>query len=447
MKFFSMLLPVIFLLFVIGCGDDDDASSDDDQGLDDSTDDSSATDDISDDSTSDDAATDDTAADDSAPDDTTGDDAADDTTDDTSDDDIEPPPLGEYYPPDAWGPYEVGVTTTYFVDNDRFEIWGLRPRELPVEIWYPSTGEGGQVNTLGDMIGPMPDWSIGIFHQYYGDAFDTLIAVETDAMRDAEVLDLGFPSPVILFSHGLSAIRFQNYQLCEQLASHGFIVVAPDHYGNAVFTNLHGNPIIINPLSIVSSYFARTDDVEFLYNEFESFNRDDARFAGRLDLSRFGMTGHSYGGLAALNAVPHFDFIDSVAPFNPAWIPIFSPDYFDIPMFVVQSELDNIVPAFIPLVTQLYEDAPSANKVSVNMLRAGHYSMTDACVLLPPGYISPSTTGCGEPTMIDNQHAIELLDAYLTAFFKITLWDDPRYTDFLLTNQDPEELEMTYDWQ
>jgi predicted dienelactone hydrolase len=27
-------------------------------------------------------------------------------------------------------------------------------------------------------------------------------------------------------------VRFQSYFLCEHLASHGFVVVAPDHIGN-----------------------------------------------------------------------------------------------------------------------------------------------------------------------------------------------------------------------
>jgi predicted dienelactone hydrolase len=40
--------------------------------------------------------------------------------------------------------------------------------------------------------------------------------------------------PVIVFSHGFGGIRFQSYFLTERLATHGFIVIAPDHPGNTL---------------------------------------------------------------------------------------------------------------------------------------------------------------------------------------------------------------------
>ncbi len=419
------LLCVLLLLLSVSCGGDDD----DDDAADAADDDMIADDDTSDSDDDDDTPFDDDDDDDTSP-----------PSDDDTDDQLDPPAQR--------GPYDVGVTTLCFTDESRWELWGLRDRFLPLEIWYPSTGEGGQINSLEDMIGPIPFWGEWVFELLYGDAFADLLAYETTALRDAEILVGDTPYPVVFFSHGLNAIRFQNFTTCEHLASHGFIVVAPDHYGNAIFTNdpEGGALVLADPLTIVDSYFDRVEDVEFIYRRLEELNAEQGGpWENLMNLDAFGITGHSYGGMTTLQSGAAFDFVDAIAPLNPAWVGIF-PREFTKPFFLLQGQIDNIVGLFNDPVRELWNEAESSDKVFVDLIKGGHYSATDACLLLPPGLFPDSITGCGGTQFITSDAANEILNGYLTSFFKSSLLGDERYDEYLSTNQYPADIELTSSW-
>jgi hypothetical protein len=392
------------------------------------------------------------ADDDAAPDDDSDDDAGDDSADDSGDDsgDDADDDLGDlfdaYTSPDARGPYAVGVTTIYLVDESRFEAWGMRKRALPLEIWYPSTGEGGRSNALPDMVGALPPWALPLFEGVYGDDFDSLWATTTTALRDAGVLSGHGRFPVILFSHGYMAIRFQNYTLCEHLASHGFVVVAPDHYGNAIFTNLPPDAIVlINPLTAATSYTDRNEDVAFLFEKLgEMDGEPGGAWEGRLALSKFAVTGHSYGGLTALLAGPSQPFVQAIAPLNPVWLGDF-PRVFGKPFLLLQGDQDGVVGESNAVVKGIFEESASLRKLRVNMPRGGHYSVTDACLLLPPSMRSP-ITGC-DGSMIDTALANTISAAYVTAFFRAVLTDDARYVPYLAENHWPDDIELTTKWE
>ena len=371
------------------------------------------------------------------------DDSYDDDDDDDDDDDSYP-----YSPPDKRGPYPVGVTTLYLVDESRFENWGNRFRTLPLEVWYPSTGVGGHPNTMPDMLGDLPDWVMPLLQAVYGDYFTELWNTTTSAMREAELLALDAPYPVIAFSHGYMGVRFQNVTLCEHLASHGFVVVSPDHYGNAIFTLLPGEQIVIfNPISTVTALWNRTLDISFVYREMQKMDRDDqGPWYGALDMEAFAVSGHSYGGLTSLNSGAELDFVDAIAPLNPAWIGPF-PLGFSKPFFLLQGEQDMFIGGLgmNDLVEDIFNDTASTRKVFVNVLRGGHYSSTDVCTLVPPS-MNLLTDGCYSPR-IDPDLANRIADAYITAFLKSVLLGDDRYDDYLTANHFREEIELATVWE
>lgn len=111
-----------------------------------------------------------------------------------------PSALPAYQDPAQSGPYPIGLHTAWIED-----VAGYEP--IPVEVWYPAAEPGppGSYDFMG-------------------------LRFPTDAARDVPG-DPSAPNRLILFSHGLGGARHQNLSMAERLASHGYIVVAPDHPG------------------------------------------------------------------------------------------------------------------------------------------------------------------------------------------------------------------------
>ena len=73
------------------------------------------------------------------------------------------------------------------------------------------------------------------------------------AVRNAPPLRGAFP--VVAFSHGLGAVRYQSPFLCERLASHGFVVVSPDHPKSTMFD--------LDEDALVEVFLERPDDLRY----------------------------------------------------------------------------------------------------------------------------------------------------------------------------------------
>ena len=360
---------------------------------------------------------------------------------------IDPYPPGQFDSPDSRGPYEVGVTTVVYIDYDRFMEYGQIPRMLLTEIWYPIESAGTQINTLADMLGPLPQWGDQVGSLLYGDEFDDLMDLSTTAWRDEEPIVPDHPFPVVLFSHGLSAIRFQNYTLCEHLASHGFVIIAPDHYDNAIFANIPDHFLIFNPLSILTSEYERPRDVRFLVEQITRRSELDQDFLqGLVDPERIGLSGHSYGGLTCYLGAVRVPEIKSIAPINPALLKPMPPG-FDTPILLLVGETDNVISRIFDSRVRTVEDFTryTGDKAYIMLKNSGHYSATDACELLPPWLFPPSMTGCGG-TMVESELANHILASYMTAFFSVTLKQDLRYKSYLSKNSYPQYMNYTFEW-
>ncbi|MBV8221914.1 MAG: alpha/beta fold hydrolase [Candidatus Eremiobacteraeota bacterium] len=114
--------------------------------------------------------------------------------------------------------------------------------------------------------------------------------------------------PLVVFAHGLFGCGVQSIFFTEELARHGYVVVAPDyrdaatcHIGSPSLSNSFvKEPSIFRPQDwSASSYQDRKVDTEQLITMMER----DAAFGPMIDATRVGMAGHSLGGYTALGLV------------------------------------------------------------------------------------------------------------------------------------------------
>src|SRR5215468_9770434 len=147
------------------------------------------------------------------------------------------PPLGERrcqylaagrtWDPAKPGPFVVGVKTLTLADP-------LRPgRMLTTEVWYPAddsargkpgTGYSVELKDIANMLGVPIPFDIGSIELQH-----------TDAVRDAPRAPIDPAAGLVVFSHGFRGMRWQSTFLTVAMASHGYVVAAPDHQGNTMF--------------------------------------------------------------------------------------------------------------------------------------------------------------------------------------------------------------------
>ena len=152
---------------------------------------------------------------------------------------------------------------------------------------------------------------------YQGKAYDpleTFESIETldrtmkDKSRDRSIpLRFYFPegktnSPVILFSHGLGGSRNGCSYLGKHWAGRGYVVVFMQHVGSdeSVWKDVGPLRRMFAPKKAASSknFMLRVKDVSAVLDQLENLNQEsDSPLSGKLDLSRVGMSGHSFGAL------------------------------------------------------------------------------------------------------------------------------------------------------
>jgi dienelactone hydrolase len=112
------------------------------------------------------------------------------------------------------------------------------------------------------------------------------------------------PAPVVIFSHGLGGNREAAAYLLDYLAANGFAALAIQHPGTdeLLLRGGGGMESLRESVRDVRSAVARFGDVRFAIDQLERENASGDH-AGRFDLTRIGMSGHSYGALTTLVAV------------------------------------------------------------------------------------------------------------------------------------------------
>jgi predicted dienelactone hydrolase len=129
-----------------------------------------------------------------------------------------------------------------------------------------------------------------------------------DAARDRDVPVRVYlpantaPAPVILFSHGLGGSRTGSVFLGEHWAARGYVAVFLQHPGSddSVWKDEPGHERMraMNQAASLDNFLLRVHDVPAVLNQLEIWNAAKTnQLAGRLDLKKVGMAGHSFGAV------------------------------------------------------------------------------------------------------------------------------------------------------
>lgn len=348
--------------------------------------------------------------------------------------------------PRPTGPDEVGTRIVHLVDTSRVEDAGPSPsgkRELMIQAWYPAERPAGFAGS----------WYGGHHAMYQRRKEVTWRAsyrsvLKTHAFQDADLKKAG-PYPVILYNPAWQGERTEGTFQAEELASHGFVVVAIDHtfFGglvefpdgrvadsqNAPELGSFEHTTLAGEAAVGARYvkLEARDDI-FVLNQLEAMNQDSSSpFFHRLDLTRVGALGYSVGGAVSEQAAFDDPRIRSVIDLD-GWS-FGELEHHGLPksLMVIYEDKANTIPTAEqlhsgPLAQQLYWQfsAQDYAHVTDSMRQYGGLILfvagTNHVDFSDRSLFSPLTRLTGGGTLAPKRaHAI--VNAYTLAFFTQTL--------------------------
>ena len=329
-----------------------------------------------------------------------------------ADPDAAPPPEPIAY--DEPGPSGIG----FRIDEITYDAPGVGGRTLRLTAWYPTDESGGDGARYASLIA-----RAGVY------------ANATSALAPN--------APVLVFSHGNQGVAEQSYFLTEHFASHGWLVLSPDHSGNTFSDNSE---------DAYRLFELRPHDITAILDHLEG---DDHPY-GEVTTERVVLSGHSFGGYTTL-AVAGAGFrvddlvgdcaaagqafcdyieeaegryaagflddrVDVAIPLAPAGATVFGDGLadIDIPVLLVTGERD----ATLPDASQgsaIWDLLDGPEDQRVQFTDAGHFSFTNFCAYLGA---SGARDGCGDDfTAVEKVHRIT--SGYALAFARHHLFADP----------------------
>jgi dienelactone hydrolase len=348
------------------------------------------------------------------------------------------------------GAFSVGTATFVLVDSEREELYGLpepdpeaenepvpegqeeeerlAPRRIVVQVWYPAQLETDQEPVIWnpdlDVVGPAMAERLGLPSFFLSHTDE----VTSHSYSGAPPLEGEFP--LVLSSHGWTGFRTINLNQIESLASHGFVVIAPDHtYGSiAVRFPDDGTVALLDPRALpseeetepeayqeASEQLVETyaDDLAFILDTLEAGPEGAlAEIADHVDMDRIGAFGHSTGGGAVARLCLQDARCEAVLGMD-AWVePV--PDRivaqeFQIPSLFMRSEDWWGTPNDRRL-RGLAERSPAVS-YWIGLAGAGHNDF----VMTP--LFSPIADRLGLKGPIASERVVPIVDDYLIAFF------------------------------
>jgi pimeloyl-ACP methyl ester carboxylesterase len=207
------------------------------------------------------------------------------------------------------GPYAVGVRVVEQYDSGRHfgsagdekpvqSTQAERGRPLQTLVWYPAQKSAGKAMTMGDYVALM-DTEVSFGKPQMTRDGDVLkgwlhasLGQSLSAVRDASFAMGRFP--VVIYAPSFSSWSWENADLCEYLASYGYVLIASPGMGEKSRESTHD----------LSGVSAQASDVSFLIGF--------AASVPNADMTRTAAMGFSWGGLADVYAASKDDRIKAL---------------------------------------------------------------------------------------------------------------------------------------
>lgn len=208
------------------------------------------------------------------------------------------------------GPHTVGFRVVLQYDTSRIyrdtvdltgkPVRGERARPIQTLIWYPAQKSSAAHVTYGDYLAllaseenfsPTSEETKAIVQDAEKD-HDANLSATMLAIKDAKPESGTYP--LVIYAPSFSAPSFENADLCEYLASHGYVVIASPDMG------AHTR----NMTPDVEGIEAQARDISFLIGY--------ARSIPQADLTHIAVAGFSWGGISNLFAAAKDDRIGAL---------------------------------------------------------------------------------------------------------------------------------------
>lgn len=333
---------------------------------------------------------------------------------------FEPAGPGVAPDPSTFGPFPVGVRTVAWSDATRPDAMG-NPRPILTEIWYPADesarGQKGAKYELRPLLTPDQQRIL---------ATTDLPIQTTTAVRDARPRFDRAPYPLVVFSHGHGGMRWQSTYYTVVLASHGYVVAAPDHFGDTLSDGL-ANALAPTLVEVQD----RPLDVSFLIGRLTSLPATDP-LAGLSDAARVGVTGHSFGALTSLRVAALDRRVKAIVPQAPtdvgiAWFDQPPGFKLSIPVLIEAAHDDRTLPWDTHVAPTWARMVPT--RALLDITHGGHFSFSDLCAfdlshlagaLGQASVVKALADGCTPPAPPASV-AQPLIDHFAIGFFNATL--------------------------
>ena len=351
--------------------------------------------------------------------------------------------------PAPTGPDAVGVTDLHLVDTSRQDPYvPSRARELMISIWY-TAADVAEVPVRPWLAPDLARMYIeSLTHYGVSPTAPSMLAPghgHVDAPADAS----GGGRPVLLFSPGMGMPSELSSAQIEDLASHGFVVVALNHTYETFATRFPGGRIEKSvlppaadraqteaqaaaalPIRLADSRFVldRLADIAAGVDPDAEHHPLPQNLARILDVSKVGMYGHSLGGATAAQAMHDDRRISAGANLDGALSGSVLTDGLDRPFMIIGagSRARDGTPGW-----QQFRAGGHRPQPQFRLEGSQHLSFCDNQLIVPPlaaAADTPPTITSQLVGTIEPRDSLDLQRGYLRTFFDTTLG---RYDDLV----------------